>query len=646
MTRYFNALISRATPPGFWLHVFLLGFLWLSASRAFLVTLNFDRLADASEILKIFLIGLRMDSVTLCYLLAVPVLLDFILPGSRIRGLLIGVSLGLAAFLLLYMEAATPAFLGEFDNRPDRVFFEYLQHPREVFGTILREHGVQFVLSTLAVSVLSLWFVRYAMDLRRQQAGWPGLRRLALFPAVLVVLFLGARGTLEHRPVNISTAAFSNSHIANELALNSSYTLAYAIYATAKEVDVAKLYGHMDFDEAAARVKRYMAAPAEAFTDPAIPTLHRNKPAAAPARKPNIVIFVQESLGAGYVGTMGGLPLTPNLDRLRGEGLWFTELYSTGTRTVRGLEALATGFPPTTAPSVLKLPNSQRDFFSLAALLKRQGYTSEFIYGGVSNFDNMGKFFLGNGFDRVIEQKDFTDPVFMGTWGASDEDLVTKANEVFKAHGDQPFFAVMLSTSNHSPFEFPEGRIELYEQPPGTRNNAVKYSDYAIGKLFELAKKEAYYENTLFLVVADHNAHAFGQNLVPVKHFHIPGLIIGPGVPKGDYTRLASQIDLLPTLLGLAGIEAESPMIGRDLLALPPEVPGRAIMQYASAYGLRVEDRVAVLMPNEPARSFRWKGGQLLPAEADPELERDALAHMVWAAQSYQKRLYTLRPPE
>src|SRR5690606_19782880 len=125
--------------------------------------------------------------------------------------------------------------------------------------------------------------------------------------------------------------------------------------------------------------------------------------------------------------------------------------------------------------------------FTLASLLRTQGYRTEFIYGGVSNFDNMRHFFLQNGFERIIEQKDFKRPTFLGTWGVSDEDLVTKAHETFLAHGDEPFFALLLSTSNHDPFEFPEGRIQLHEEPAATRNNAVKYTDYAIGKLIELA---------------------------------------------------------------------------------------------------------------------------------------------------------------
>jgi phosphoglycerol transferase MdoB-like AlkP superfamily enzyme len=379
---------------------------------------------------------------------------------------------------------------------------------------------------------------------------------------------------------------------------------------------------------------------------PFIPVVLSDAGEAAHRRRPNLVIVVVESLGADFVGRLGGLPLTPNLDRLATQGLWFTQLYATGTRTVRGLEAIVTGFPPTPAQSVLKRPESQRDFFTLAALLKREGYCTDFIYGGVSNFDNMGRFFRQNGFERVIEQKDFGQDAFVGTWGVSDEDLVTRAHDSFLAHGDKPFFSLLLTTSNHDPFEFPDGRITLHDQPAATRNNAVKYTDFAIGKLFELAQAAPYFEDTLFLVVADHDARVFGADLVPIERFRIPALMIGPGVPRRDEPRLASQIDLAPTLLALMGIRVENPMIGRDILSLPSEVPGRALMQYADANAFRVGDTVVIHQPHQAAKTFDYSNGQLLGRDHDLELERDALAHLLWADRTYQDHRYVLPTAE
>lgn len=635
-------LFKLAGPLSLILIFFALGMAWLSLSRLLIFVSRHEQLADLPRLSLLFLTGLRMDSVTLCYLLLLPALLLFLLPVSRIRTLLVGAVLMLVTTLVVYMEVATLPFLQEYDSRPNRIFFEYLIYPREVFSMLLKDYLLELVFGTVAVLVLCYLAYRLYLRLMRQPNVWRYWQQLLVLPVIMFLLMLGARGTLEHRAVNISTAAFSGNRLANELALNSTYSLLYAIYNLKHEMDTGSLYGDMPWVEVVGRVRKYTAEASSEFYDPEIPTLYLQDLPKVDSTPPNLVIFAQESLGARFVGSLGGLPLTPNLDRLSKEGLFFTQLYATGTRTVRGLEALAAGFPPTPAPSVLKLSLSQKGFFTIADLLKRHGYTSDFIYGGVSNFDNMGGFFLANGFDRVIDQDEFKNPVFLGTWGVSDEDLVVKANETFKAHGKQPFFALMLSTSNHSPFEFPEGRIELYEQPANTRLNAMKYADHAIGKLFDLAKKEDYFKNTIFLIVADHDTRVAGAGLVPIDRFHIPGLIIGPGVPKKNYDGVVSQIDLLPTLLHLMGIESSHPMIGRDLFHVPANQPGRAMMQYGLNNAFMVGNEVVIHQPKGTAATYEYREGKLFPAPHDRELERDALAHLLWAAESYSQLFYRL----
>ena len=236
-----------------------------------------------------------------------------------------------------------------------------------------------------------------------------------------------------------------------------------------------------------------------------------------PEKPYNVVIILEERLGAEFVGKLGGLPLTPNLDKLSKEGLWFDNLYATGTRSVRGIEAVTTGFLPTPARSVVKLGKSQRGFFSLASFLSERGYHNQFIYGGESTFDNMKGFFLGNGFQQIVDQKDIKEPAFTGSWGASDGDLFDKAHKLFSHQTDKPFFSLIFSSSNHSPFEFPDNAVELYEQPKNTVNNAVKYADHALGRFFEKARQSNYWNNTIFLVVADHNSRVYGNSCSIVK---------------------------------------------------------------------------------------------------------------------------------
>jgi phosphoglycerol transferase MdoB-like AlkP superfamily enzyme len=340
---------------------------------------------------------------------------------------------------------------------------------------------------------------------------------------------------------------------------------------------------------------------------------------------------MEESLGAEFVGSLGGKNLTPNLDRLSRDGIWLERLYATGTRSVRGIEAVLSGFPPTNRRSVVKLMETQDDFFTIASLLLEKGYLTGFLYGGEAHFDNMKRFFLNNGIQTVIDEKDFEDPEYFGTWGVSDEDLFNRAHDEFLSAGDQPFFSFLLTSSNHKPFDIPEGRVEPETGPDGPRETAVKYADYALGRFFEMASGSDYWDNTVFLVTADHNSRVYGDQLVPIERFHIPGLFIGGQIESRRVPGISSQIDLLPTLLSLAGISATYPRVGRDLTS--PEYnqgAGRAIMQFYQIAAYLVPGRAVILQPDLPVASFRYRpGGELMPDPfPDPDLEQTALA---WA---------------
>jgi phosphoglycerol transferase MdoB-like AlkP superfamily enzyme len=469
-----------------------------------------------------------------------------------------------------------------------------------------------------------------------------------MFPVLLVLCVGLVRSTLDHRPVNPSTVALSSDPMVNDLALNSTYTVLYAIYEQRHEDAGGFRYSEMSDQQAENVVRRSMNVAEADFTSDSFPTMHMQRSGRQYDRPKNLVVIIEESLGAEFVGSLGGLPLTPNLDALSREGLWLTRLYATGTRSVRGLEAIVSGYTPTPAKSVVKLPKSQRNFFTLAGLLSRHGYDTSFIYGGEAQFDNMRRFFMNNGFRHVVDEKDYEKPVFVGSWGVSDEDLFQRAHEEFEKKGSDPFFSVVFTSTNHSPFQYPEGRIEPYDEEVNTVNNAVKYADYALGRFFEKAKASSYWEDTVFLVVADHNSRVYGNDIIPVERFHIPGLILGGSIDAGQIDCVASQIDLGPTLLSLIGVSAEHPMIGRDLTA--PGVatgPGRAIMQFNSTQAYLEGDRLVVLQRDQPAVSFIYENGQMIEsAERDETLIDRALAHSVWSSVAYQKGLFRLPPKD
>jgi phosphoglycerol transferase MdoB-like AlkP superfamily enzyme len=259
----------------------------------------------------------------------------------------------------------------------------------------------------------------------------------------------------------------------------------------------------------------------------------------------------------------------------------------------------------------------------------------------------MQGFFRGNGFQSIIEQKDFEAPAFVSSWGVSDGDLLDKTHERLLAlHGSgQPFFTLAFTSSNHSPFEFPDGLIELYDSEKGTDRNAVKYADHVLGRFFGQARASDYWQDTLFVVVADHDIRVRGDSLVPVRNFHIPALMLGADLEPRRIRSVASQIDIPVTALSLMGIDTQHPMPGRDLSREDANTPGRAMMQFEEHYGWLQGDELVVLRSGKPPAAAVYSAAEkhVYPVEASAEsdkLARRALAHVQLASWLYRKQKY------
>ncbi|MCQ1059567.1 LTA synthase family protein [Photobacterium sp. ZSDE20] len=620
----------------------------LMLSRIGLSVWHGDRVNEADGWTAILLNGLRVDISTLSYLLVLPSLLTCVLASNGKLGkgwlfiLRIWIVFGL--WLLVYMELATPSFILEYDVRPNRLFIEYLIYPKEVFGMLWSGYKPELFIGTLVSTATLYWGWKFTRHLVTGLTFPRWYWRPVLAALVVVLGVMGARSTFGHRPLNPAMVAFSTDPLVNDLVLNSSYSLAFAAKQMEAEDSAFKYYGKMDSNEIIELVREATGKGGQNFVSDSAPTMAYH--AATYQGKPkNLVILLQESLGARYVGALGGLPLTPNLDGLMTEGWNFTRMYSTGTRSVRGIEAVVTGFSPTPARSVVKLGKSQTGFFTIADLLKSKGYHTQFIYGGESHFDNMKSFFLGNGFVDMQDFPTFKDPAFVGSWGASDEDLYQKAHEQFSHLNadNQPFFSLVFTSSNHSPFDYPDGRITPYNAPKQTRENAAKYSDYALGEFFKQAKSSSYWDNTIFVVVADHDSRAYGNQLVPIDHFHIPAVIVGEGIPSKQDPRLVSQIDLAPTLLSLIGINSVNPMIGHDMTKDIDESKLRAMMQFYKNFAwMDNNNDVVIFQPDKPAKGFHYdeETTELLARKVPEAMVKMAKANAQWGSLAYQNNFY------
>ncbi|GAC17304.1 LTA synthase family protein [Paraglaciecola arctica] len=650
----FTAVLYLFRP--FILFSFLL-ILTLFLSRVGLAFWQLDRFDDIQSVATLIFNGLRIDLSTLGYLLVLPAMLHpwFMLSKHNkvwLTTLKIVFFFGFMA--VVFFELATPAFIMEYGFRPNRLFIEYLDYPNEVMKMLCNGHLLTLGLVFISLIVLGsiCWPLLNKIVGLQKTANRPALIASALSSVVmLLVLFLCARGTIGHRPINPSLVYFSTDPLVNSLTLNSLYSVAHAYKQFGNEKNAAKLYGNMDNKKVISLVRQETGLAEQSFKDKTQPSLSSRDPVYKGKPK-NLVIILEESLGAQFVSTLGGLPLTPQIDKLNSEGWAFKQLYATGTRSVRGIEAVITGFTPTPARAVVKLDKSQRDFFTIASLLRNNGYTTQFIYGGESHFDNMKSFFLGNGFTDIVDFKDFEDPKFVASWGACDRDLFNQADiELTKLHNsNKPFLSFIFSSSNHDPFEIPEGivtpieysdeQLSQYDEKERRRHQAIQYADFALGEFIDKAKTRPYWQDTVFLVVADHDARALGNNLVPIKNFHIPGVILNSTKGHVSDERITSQIDLAPTLLSQMGIINHSPMLGHDMN--DPQSSGRAMMQYAENFAYMEGNEVTILQPQKPATNFIYdfKQKTLTPTQMNPALAEIALAHALWGSLAYKNAWY------
>jgi phosphoglycerol transferase MdoB-like AlkP superfamily enzyme len=370
-------------------------------------------------------------------------------------------------------------------------------------------------------------------------------------------------------------AEFGNNHTLNELGKNGSFSFVSAFRAN--ELDYATFYPTMSESKAYSVLRKELLQRNQVFESNEGKDIRRLTLGDSTLR-PNIVLITIESFSASFSGLFGNREgLTPNFDRLAGEGVFFSNLYATGTRTVRGMEALTLCVPPTPGNSIVRRLDNDH-LYSIATVLRSKDYHPYFIYGGDGYFDNMNHFFAGQGFDIV--DRDRGNPLpeavtthrysipdsaveFENAWGICDEDLYKQSIQYADqaAQAKKPFFQFIMTTSNHKPYTFPKGRIAM---PQGDRNAAVRYTDYALGKFIEAARKKSWFEHTVFVIVADHCASSAGKWEINIDKHHIPAIILNLG-QREKVNRLISQIDLMPTLFGYLHWNYSSSFYGRDI---------------------------------------------------------------------------------
>ena len=497
-------------------------------------------------------------------------------------------------FVVILLQNAISEFFfwNEFGVKYNFIAVDYLVYTNEVIGNIMQSYPVVPLFSILfIVAGLVTYFI--VKKSKNYIENIPTIAEKIKISGVYFVLFGISLFVIPF----LSTKENSDNIFANELEANGIYKFYQAFMNS--ELDYFKFYKTLPEKEA------YSLLNAQLTGSVSGTTLRDIKTTAAENHK-NVVLITIESYSAEFLKMYGNEQnITPFLDSLATKSLVFSNLYAVGNRTVRGLEAVTLCLPPTAGESVVKRVDN-KEKFSTGSVFKQKGYNVKYLYGGDAYFDNMQDFFGGNGYE-IVDKKTFkpNEITFQNIWGVCDEDMYNKAitemNSEFKEN--KPFFNHIMTVSNHRPFTYPNDKIDI----PGdakSREGGVKYTDFAMKEFFNKAKKQPWFANTVFVILADHCASSSGKTELPVDKYRIPAMVYSPGfiTPK-HYTNLMSQIDVMPTVFGLLNFNYQSKFFGQDVLK--SDYKPRALIATYQNLGLIKDNVLTIISPKQKVKQLQ-----------------------------------------
>lgn len=589
------------------------------------------------QMIAMFCRGLWFDIHALIFFMVPWLVISALLPNSwRIKSWVNKARWVLAFFIIfgLFFGAVSEViFWQEFTTRFNFIAVDYLIYTNEVIGNIRESYPVPLILLGLAaITFFVLWlaqrFIAFKIHKQSVKEKW------FLFGAAILL------PSMSFQLADIDQMDFSKNAYANELSGNGLFSFSAA--ARRNELDYDKFYRTIPQQQADAILTKNglerkplshaLTIDIQSQEVPEIGSFTR--------RPKNVILITVESLSAEYLGIYGNKEnLTPYLDKLAAHSLVFDKIFATGTRTVRGLAALTLAIPPIPGQAIVHRPNNEH-LATLGEMLERQNFSTFFIYGGYGVFDNMNNYFKGNDY-VVVDRTDFDAKTIQSenVWGVDDESLFDNASMIIdkniKTH--KPFFVHIMTTSNHRPYTFPEGKIDL---PQGHRSAAVKYTDYAIGQFIEKAKTKPWFKDTLFVIVADHCASVAGKTKLPVAKYHIPLIFYAPDMmPAGHYPRMASQIDIVPTLLDLLGAKGGYHFFGQSLFEeAKDQIMPRAFISNYQELGYYKNDTLIVLSPKQKAEAYKVDAVTMesTPTDIDQTLLNEAIAYYQTASRAFK----------
>lgn len=625
-------------------------------SRTVLLSMSFSEVSfNPLHLLWSYFGGLFMDTVAFSYFMIPFVLFLTLVPVNRFpaqfRKIAGWVVYFITLYILVFNAVSEYFFWDEFGVRYNFIAVDYLVYTTEVLGNIKESYPLPALISGILMADIAILFLvvkkgwlvfgdKQTITLRnRMQTGFG----LLLIPVVAFIL------------IKNTTVEITKNRYNNELAKNGIHSLFAAFLNSELDYDI--FYAVRDNTENFKQLRTLLQTENSRYISDEPTNIVRTIQNSGEEKKYNVVFVTVESLSAEFLGfkrhqkadpsdfygnvTNYKGEVTPYLDAIADSALLFTNLYAIGTRTIYGLEAVTLGAPPKPGQSVIKRPNNE-NMFSIGQIFKSRGYRIKYIYGGYGYFDNMNHFFSNNGYE-IVDRNDFgkEEITFGNTWGVCDQDLFNKAlkecDESFAS--GKPFYNHIMTTSNHRPFTYPDGVIDIPSHT--SRAGGVKYCDLAIGEFIQKARQKPWFNNTLFVIVADHCAGSAGQAELPFMEYQIPLIIYNPGlVQPQQIGQLCSQIDVAPTLLGILNWTYDSKFFGKDILKMKPE-DGRAFISNYQKLGFIKNDRLTILSPQQKVTHYQInpQTGEMVAVPIDQDIQNETIIYYQSANYVYKNKL-------
>jgi len=593
------------------------------------------------NLIKIFLIGFLFDLGSASYIIVIYAVYLLVFPrryyGSKFDKILTTFVYALVLFALIFSFLSEIPFWNEYQKRFNFIAVDYLLYTYEVIQNIHQSYPLPIIIGSLILlTYLSILIAKnknaYTDTFSNNDRF---LKRLvpSFFWIIILVIF--------HYNIKNTHAEIFDNRFENEISKSGLYSF-FAAYKS-NELNFNEFYETDNLDVAYQNIRELVVTDNDSLTKETN-SIQRYIANAGKEYKPNIILVGLESLNARYLNRFGNTEnLTPAIDSLAKESVFFTNLQATGTRTIRGMEAVTLSIPPTPGRSIVKRQNSN-DLFTIGEIFKQKGYSRTFFYGGDGYFDNMNIFFGNNGFDIVDRRKKHRlkkefptkrihisdkEVTFENAWATCDADLYNKVLKIAdqQHQSEKPFFNFVMTSSNHQPYTYPEGYVDI---PSGTsREGAIKYTDWAFKEFVQKAKNKPWFENTVFIIMSDHCAYSAGRLEINVKDYHIPAFIYNLKEEKStEIDKLCSQIDIFPTLFGYLNWSYKSNAFGKDINKMETQEE-RAFIGNHRKLGLLKEGKLMVLDNNKDHTFYDWNSdtNELTPLVSDPDFLNETITY-------------------